>query len=228
MKLSKKIIIGVVALAAIAFLIYWNNPSSVYSREISQLRQNYSENNQNALKNNLNHVSAGGEWGNLEKAVKDYVRNRTESLDSLKKLQDDDELITALDADKLEKNAPKFEAILTKLKTAKDELATARTKFNSIRSVDNAVDELGASLNDEFKERYRNELGDTFAQEDSRVNNADAFKMLQGMLETYIAELELLAEHPKAWNIENGAIHFSDKTIKKQYEKILENVRNIK
>jgi hypothetical protein len=227
MKVSKKIIIAVAILLVVAFFVYWNNPSNVYSREISQLRQNVSENNQNAIKNSLSHVSAGGEWGDLEKAVKDYVRNRRESLASLKQLQGDDDLITALDAEQLEKNAPHFETILAKLKTAKDELSSARSKYHTVQSIDNAVDELGSALNDEFKARYRSELENVFADEDSRVNNADAFKMLQGMVETYIAELELLSKNPDAWKIKDKAIHFSDKSVKKQYEKILDDVKNI-
>ncbi|MBR3176678.1 hypothetical protein IKF25_01760 [Candidatus Saccharibacteria bacterium] len=229
MKKSIKIIVaGIVSVSVLGFAFYWNHPAHIYGREISQLRKIYLSDSQNSITPLLDRTSAGGDWGKLERAVKDYVRNRLESLSTLEEIQSDEELNTALDADKLRANAPEFKDILTKLKNAKTTFETAREKYNKVKTIDAAVEQIGNELNDEFKNRYREELGKDFADEDSHVNYADAFKMIQGMLDTYIAELELLAKYPKAWNADGKEIKFSDSSVKKQYYDILEKVKTIK
>jgi hypothetical protein len=224
-----KIIVAAVAAAAVlGFMIYWNNPAHVYGREISQLRSVYFSDEQRNLSALLERSAVGGDWGKLERAVKDYVENRYESLQTLGELQADETLTTALDVDKVHDNAPEFTDILAKLNAAKSSLESAREKYNKVKTVDIAIEQLGGELNDEFKNRFREELEKDFANEDSRVNHADAFKMLQGMLETYIAELELLAKYPKAWHVGGDKIKFTDASVKKQYNEILERVKTIK
>lgn len=223
----KIIAIGLVVIAVIGFAIYWNHPAHIYSREISQLRKIYSSENQNGLSAIIERNATDGDWGKLERAVKDYVKNRTESLATLEEIKADDELTTALDADKLRANSPDFSNILTKLKNTKITLESAREKFDKVQSIDEAVKRLGSDMNDEFKTRYREELEKDFAVEDSRINNADAFRMLQGMVDTYIAELELLAKNPKAWNVDSGVLKITDRSIEKQYDAILEDVKKI-
>lgn len=226
-KRMKIIAIGLAVIAVIGFAIYWNHPAHIYSREISQLRKIYSSENQNGLSVIIERNATDGDWGKLERAVKDYVKNRTESLATLEEIKADDELTTALDADKLRANSPDFSNILTKLKNTKITLESAREKFDKVQSIDEAVNQLGSDMNDEFKTRYREELEKDFAVEDSRINNADAFRMLQGMVDTYIAELELLAKNPKAWNVDSGVLKITDRSIKKQYDAILEDVKKI-
>lgn len=223
----KIIAIGLAVIAVIGFAIYWNHPAHIYSREISQLRKIYLSENQNGLSAIIERNATNGDWGKLERAVKDYVKNRTESLATLEEIKADDELTTALDADKLRANSPDFSNILIKLKNTKITLESAREKFDKVQSIDEAVNQFGSDLNDEFKTRYREELEKDFAVEDSRINNADAFKMLQGMVDTYIAELELLAKNPKAWNVDSGVLKITDRSIKKQYDAILEDVKKI-
>lgn len=223
----KIIAIGLAVIAVIGFAIYWNHPAHIYSREISQLRKIYSSENQNGLSAIIERNATDGDWGKLECAVKDYVKNRTESLATLEEIKADDELTTALDADKLRANSPDFSNILTKLKNTKITLESAREKFDKVQSIDEAVNQFGSDLNDEFKTRYREELEKDFAVEDSRINNADAFRMLQGMVDTYIAELELLAKNPKAWNVDSGVLKITDRSIEKQYDAILEDVKKI-
>lgn len=228
MKRSTKIVIAILAVFLIGFIVYWNIPEHVFAREISLLRSQYNSENSNSLNTLLNRTLARGEWGELETAVKQYVKNRCESLDELKKIQDDNELTTALDADKLQENGPEFTAILEKLKAAKQELESSRDKYRKVQSIEAATEAFAGDFSDEFKNRYKAELENVFAEEKPGTNNADAFKMLQGMIDTYIAELELLAQNPKAWNVDGDSLKITDANIRKQYDLILENVKKIK
>lgn len=228
MKRSTKIIIAVLAVFLVGFIIYWNIPEHVFAREISQLRSIYSSDNHGNLNTLLNRTLARGEWGDLESAVKQYVKNRCESLDELKTIQEDEELTTALDADKIKTNGPDFSGILEKLKTTKQNLETAREKYRKVQSVDIATDELAGNLSDSLKERYKNELNNVFAEEKKGSNNSDAFKMLQGMIDTYISELELLANNPKSYTVDGDVLKITDAKVKKEYDAILEKVKTIK
>ena len=228
MKRSTKIIIAVLAVFLVGFIIYWNIPEHVFAREISQLRSIYSSDNHGNLNTLLNRTLARGEWGDLESAVKQYVKNRCEALDELETIQSDEELTTALDVDKIRANGPEFSQILEKLKTSKQTLESSREKYRKVQSVDAATDAFASNLNDSLKERYKNELNNVFAEEKPGTNNADAFKMLQGMIETYIAELKLLAKNPKTYDASGKELKFSDANVKKDYYAILEKVKTIK
>ncbi|MBR3322475.1 hypothetical protein IKG13_00180 [Candidatus Saccharibacteria bacterium] len=228
MKRSTKIIIAILAVFLVGFIIYWNIPEHVFAREISQLRNVYSSDNYNNLNVLLNRTLARGEWGEMESAVKQYVKNRCEALDELEKIQDDEELTAALDVDKIRANGPEFSQILEKLKTTKRTLESSREKYRKVQSVDAATDAFASNLNDSLKERYKNELNNVFAEKKPGTNNADAFKMLQGMIETYIAELELLAKNPKAYDASGKELKFSDAKVKNEYYAILEKVKTIR
>jgi arginine repressor len=228
MKRSTKIIIAILAVFLVGFIVYWNIPEHVFAREISQLRNVYSSDNHNNLNVLLNRTLARGEWGEMESAVKQYVKNRCEALDELEKIQNDEELTTALDVDKIRANSPEFSQILEKLKTTKRTLESSREKYRKVQSVDTATDAFASNLNDSLKERYKNELNNVFAEEKPGTNNADAFKMLQGMIETYIAELELLAKNPKTYDASGKELKFSDAKVKNEYYAILEKVKTIR
>ncbi len=228
MKRSTKILIAILAVFLVGFIIYWNIPEHVFAREISQLRNVYSSDNHNNLNVLLNRTLARGEWGKMESAVKQYVKNRCEALDELEAIQNDEELTTALDVDKIRANGPEFSKILEKLRTTKQSLESSREKYRKVQTVDAATDAFIGDLNDSLKERYKNELNNVFAEEKPGANNADAFKMLQGMIETYIAELELLAKNPKAYDVSGKELKFSDANVKNEYYAILEKVKTIR
>ena len=82
-------------------------------------------------------------------------------------------------------------------------------------------------MDSKYIDEFKNCISGDFT-DDVRTNINDAFKMLQGMIDTYIKELNLLAKNPKAWSIASGSLKFSDNAIKKQYDAILDAVGSIK
>lgn len=227
MKRGVKIAIAAVAVIGIvAFVIYWNNPESVYRREISQLHSYVVAGDQKHTNQLLARTQAGGDWGKVERAVKDYVQDRADSISVLSQLQNNEDINAALDAESLKKNAPNFEEILKKLEQSKKELEAARARYDRIKTVDDAAKGL-EGMDSKYIDEFKNCISGDFT-DGVRTNINDAFKMLQGMIDTYIKELNLLAKNPKAWSIASGSLKFSDNAIKKQYDAILDAVGSIK
>ena len=229
MKRGVKIAIFAIAAAAIiGFLIYWNNPEVVYNREIEQLHIYISDGNEAQAKKLMERTQSSGDWGKLERAVKDYLSDHTAAVKTLNELQADEQISSALDAKSLKDNGPNFSSILDKLASAKKKLETAREQYNRSRSPEDAAKKNANNLPEQYLEKFKTTLKEKFANDDARVNLSDAFKMMQGMIETYISELKMLAENAKSWSVKDGRLQFSSDAIKELYNKILRSVSKVK
>ena len=228
MKRGVKITFGAIgAVAIIAFVIYWNNPAVIYRRAISRLSEAVKADDAGRIDSALSRIESNGEWGELEKAVKSYVSDQHSAFTTLTKLQNDQTINTALNPDKLSSNGPKFEGTLAALKTAKNDLTDARKKFSYIKTLDKAVEHYCTKLNEDLIKEFHSDISEYFAKSNYK-KYADSFKMMQGVIDVYTSELELLANYPKAWKTSHDKLKFSDSNIEKKYQKNLEKVLTIK
>lgn len=214
--------------ASVAFVIYWNSPERIYRRELGQLHSYVYSGNNSRLKELLERTKSSGDWGLLERSVKNYYKDRFSSIDVLKDLQADEELSAALDIESLRSNGPGFEKIIEKFQKASEKLDKAREQFNKIASLDDAVAGFAGELSDDFKNKFRSDLANEFKNEQEITGISDAFKMMQGMIDVYVEEMWLLAKNPNSWNADGDELKFSDKTIEKKYQDNLEKVKDVK
>ena len=214
--------------ASVAFIIYWNSPERVYRRELGQLHSYVYSGNDTRLYELLRRTQASGDWGQLERSVKDFYKDRFDSIDILKDLQNDEELGAALDAESLAANGPTFETIMEKLQKAGEKLKKAREQFEKVASLDDAVAAFANELPDGFQEKFRSDIASEFKNQDEISDISDAFKMMQGVVDVYTEELQLLASNPKGWNTNDNKLTFTDKKLEKKYQDNLEKVKDVK
>lgn len=220
-KFAKVSILGIVVVAVAMFVIYWNIPSHVYQREISQLHAAVVANNEARTSAIIARTSASGEWGVLERAVKDYVKDRFDSIDTLLEYRDDDTILDALNPDVLRDNAPDLTGQLNYLNEAKDRIVKAKEQFKRIATIDDAVESVKDKLNDEMLKIYKNDIGGDFSDDETRDNVLDTFDTLLAAVEATIAKLEILKANPNAWDASGNELIFSDPAVQKQYDAVL-------
>lgn len=204
------------------FMLYWFNPVNVYHREIGQLHSAVANNDDEQIDTILERTVCTGEWIKLERAVKSYVRNRFDSLDTMTAIYEDENIGGALNPELLKDEEMDFEAAIKYQEEAREYLLAAKAEYQKIETIDDAVKSLGSELNDQMLDIFVYDISGDFSDETMTQNVYTTFDMLDVAIGANIDALKLLSANRNAWSVsDEGALTFQDGSVEQQYEAIL-------
>ncbi len=205
------------------FMLYWFNPVHVYHREIGQLHSAVANNDDGQIDVILERTVCTGEWIKLERAVKSYVRNRFDSLDTMTAIYEDEKIGGALNPELLKDEEMDFEAAIKYQEKAREYLLAAKAEYQKIETIDDAVESLGSELNDQMLEIFVTDISGDFSDETMTQHIYATFDMLDVAIGANIDALKLLSANRNAWSVsDEGVLTFQDGSVEQQYNAILE------
>ena len=223
------IIIAIITLIGIPF--FWRDASKVakFSAEMVSLSEASEDGNTEELNKILNRtVSKDKSYLAVERGIKDYIKAQNEEMDDLIWMVGEEGVMSVVDASSIQADDASFTASHALLNEAREVISAKRDNRNTFFTEEGALSFLDSEGLDES-------MVDTFLDYTYYNENSEAFEeayndildTLEQMVSIYDDALNILAEHPDEWHIEDDSVHFATQELYDTYTDKTEQVGNL-
>lgn len=202
------VVIAIVVIGVVLFLLY--KDIGARNQLIAQI---------NALnENNLNtEVTLEGDYGLIEKVVKEDYKTYYESINKLRENYDKLSSLAVLNIENFENDGPEFTTSLETLNTLKTENENMLAALNDLADDVKIEEKLAANnLTGENKSLYR-EIITELKLKEGVANIKESDTKFSTYLASLIDILTYLKDNKNEWFIENGALKSKSQTFIDQY-----------
>lgn len=202
------VVIAIVVIGVVLFLLY--KDIDARNQLIAQI---------NALnENNLNtEVTLEGDYGLIEKVVKEDYKTYYESINKLRENYDKLSSLAVLNIENFENDGPEFTTSLETLNTLKTENENMLAALNDLADDVKIEEKLAANnLTGENKSLYR-EIITELKLKEGVANIKESDTKFSTYLASLIDILTYLKDNKNEWFIENGALKSKSQTFIDQY-----------
>ena len=230
MSTRKKIILGFIIIFVDAILIIsycvFKDATSLnnYNHEIDELKK------MDVATDNFDRkIKSSGKYAVVEKAIKDYMIDYSNSLDETLSVINDTRLMGVLSYNNYEKDGPEF-------KNSIDYLNTTHEKFN--KNIDNLLtsmeeENIKAYIRNKTSDNYQISLFEDFMFDDNIVDQFNKNEELLNtskikvntVIETSLNVLNFLSLYKDSWVIENGEIKFKTNELFNYYNTMISKLK---
>lgn len=183
----------------------------------------------NALnENNLNtEVTLEGDYGVIEKVVKEDYKTYYESINKLRENYDKLSGLGVLNIENFENDGPEFTASLETLNTIKSENESMLAALNDLADDVKIEDKLAANnLTGENKSLYR-EIINELKLKEGVANIKESDVKFNTYLTSLIDVLTYLKDNKNEWFIENGALKSKSQTFIDEYNQKVQTIEGM-
>ena len=207
------IVVAIIVVAVVLFLVY---------RDISAKNQLAEEINSLSETNINMEIKTSGQYGIVEKLVKEDFKTYYDSINQLRENYDEVANIKALNIENYKNDGPEFNTTLEKLNTIKTEDQNLITTLNDLID-ETKIDEKAANngLKEKYKQKYKDILEQIkLADGVNKIKETDA--KFDGYLNSLIDVLTYMKDNKDVWFIENDTLKSNSQTFIDEYNKKVE------
>lgn len=236
--MKKKIIILVVVilsiiLVAFTFILFTSvkkdlKIESNLTKEITELNLLIENNDNSNINTRLNTITTSGDYVLVEKAAKNYLKDKEKLFKGMYEILDNsDNIENLLMIDNIKTDGKEFTNTISLINNTGGKLTKLRDEYQSLTSKEKIESYLTKKLreDDYYNDYYINEL---MADMMNNQKNLDAINKYLATVSKLKDIFTFLRENKDNWSLENDKIMFSSETLYNYYEGLLTGISDDK
>lgn len=236
--MKKKIIILVVVilsiiLVAFTFILFTSvkkdlKIESNLTKEVTELNLLIENNDNSNINTRLNTITTSGDYVLVEKAAKNYLKDKEKLFKGMYEILDNsDNIENLLMIDNIKTDGKEFTNTISLINNTGGKLTKLRDEYQSLTSKEKIESYLTKKLreDDYYNDYYINEL---MADMMNNQKNLDAINEYLATVSKLKDIFTFLRENKDNWNLENDKIMFSSETLYNYYEGLLTGISDDK
>ncbi len=236
--MKKKIIILVVVilsiiLVAFTFILFTSvkkdlKIESSLTKEVTELNLLIENNDNSNINTRLNTITTSGDYVLVEKAAKNYLKDKEKLFKEMYEILDNsDNIENLLMIDNIKTDGKEFTNTISLINNTGGKLTKLRDEYQSLTSKEKIESYLTKKLreDDYYNDYYLNEL---MADMMNNQKNLDAINEYLATVSKLKDIFTFLRENKDNWNLENDKIMFNSETLYNYYEGLLTGISDDK
>lgn len=236
--MKKKIIILVVVilsiiLVAFTFILFTSvkkdlKIESSLTKEVTELNLLIENNDNSNINTRLNTITTSGDYVLVEKAAKNYLKDKEKLFKEMYEILDNsDNIENLLMIDNIKTDGKEFTNTISLINNTGGKLTKLRDEYQSLTSKEKIESYLTKKLreDDYYNDYYLNEL---MADMMNNQKNLDAINEYLATVSKLKDIFTFLRENKDNWNLENDKIMFNSETLYNYYEGLLTGISDYK
>ena len=183
-----------------------------------------------SLNEKLSTTITKDDYAKVEKAIKDYSGDFVNCMKQFDTLINDETLVTAVNIENIKEDGPNFTNTKKKLSESKTTLDTILTTFSDYLTEEVALSYIKDSELDEYYTNLYKQyaLGDNLSEmESARDEIVKSLNDVKKLLENEEKAVNFLVKNKKDWKIEDDQLVFYSESLRKQYNDIIEKIKEL-
>jgi coenzyme F420-reducing hydrogenase alpha subunit len=229
-KMKKKIfiIISVIVLIMVAFLAYIFISDMIQEKKLQEefsyidgLMEN-EESQTDEIKEALNRNITKGDYLEVEKSYKQYLKDTFQNMEDITKVLDDENIANILSKENYQKDGPEFINTKKYIEETKKSLEDGKNKYYELLTKDGAMNYINnKDIDDYYKDLFKEEIDKYVEKEEFNDKTVDeSLSDVIKLLNTAEKIINLLSENKNSWEIEDDSIVFETQKLSDQYEEL--------
>lgn len=236
--MKKKIIILVVVilsiiLVAFTFILFTSvkkdlKIESNLTKEVTELKLLIENNDNSNINTRLNTITTSGDYVLVEKAAKNYLKDKEKLFKGMYEILDNsDNIENLLMIDNIKTDGKEFTNTISLINNTGSKLTKLRDEYQRLTSKEKIESYLTKKLreDDYYNDYYLNEL---MADMMNNQKNLDAINKYLATVSKLKDIFTFLRENKDNWNLENDKIMFNSETLYNYYEGLLTGISDDK
>lgn len=229
-KMKKKIfiIISVIVLIMVAFLAYIFISDMIQEKKLQEefsyidgLMEN-EESQTHEIKEALNRNITKGDYLEVEKSYKQYLKDTFQNMEDITKVLDDENIANILSKENYQKDGPEFINTKKYIEETRKSLEDGKNKYYELLTKDGAMNYINnKDIDDYYKDLFKEEIDKYVEKEEFNDKTVDeSLSDVIKLLNTAEKIINLLSENKNSWEIEDDSIVFETQKLSDQYEEL--------
>lgn len=236
--MKKKIIISVVVILSIILVAFITilltevkkdlKIESNLTKEITELNLLIENNDTDSINTRLNTITTNGDYVLVEKAAKNYLKDKEKLFKEMYEILDNsDNIENLLMIDNIKTDSKEFTNTISLINNTGSKLTKLRDEYQSLASKEKIESYLAKNLreDDYYNDYYLNDL---MADMMNSQKNLDAINEYLATVSKLKDIFTFLRENKDNWNLENDKIMFNSETLYNYYEGLLTGISDDK
>ena len=236
--MKKKIIILVVVilsiiLVAFTFILFTSvkkdlKIESSLTKEVTELNLLIENNDNSNINTRLNTITTSGDYVLVEKAAKNYLKDKEKLFKEMYEILDNsDNIENLLMIDNIKADGKEFTNTISLINNTGSKLTKLRDEYQSLSSREKIESYLSKKLreDDYYNDYYLNEL---MVDMMNNQKNLDAINKYLATVSKLKDIFSFLRENKDNWNLENDKIMFNSETLYNYYDGLLTGISDDK
>ena len=171
----------------------------------------------------IREIKTTGDYGVLEKAMKDYLADVVNATVSIADVLNDEKIVNALTPENYMEDGPDFVQTKQFLEEAKGEIEKNKTEVLKLLSNEGAMSYIeNKNLDQYYIDLYKEiALSEDTAIEEDNADLEDSLNEVARILDIETHVINLLSENKNGWEIHDQNIVFNNETLQNQYNEYI-------
>ena len=171
----------------------------------------------------IREIKTTGDYGVLEKAMKDYLADVVNATVSIADVLNDEKIVNALTPENYMEDGPDFVQTKQFLEEAKGEIEKNKTEVLKLLSNEGAMSYIeNKNLDQYYIDLYKEiALSEDTAIEEDNADLEDSLNEVARILDIETHVINLLSENKNDWEIQDQNIVFNNETLQNQYNEYI-------
>lgn len=174
------------------------------------------------IKTALNRTITKGDYGKVETAYKNYLKDIYANISNITKILEDEKITDSLTSKNYKEDGPEFTSTKKYLAETKQSLEEGKNKYYELLTEDGAMKYIkNQNLESYYEDIYNREIkGYINVEENNDSTVKDSINEVIDVLTTSEKIINFLSENKGSWSIEDDSIVFDTQKLSDEYEKL--------
>lgn len=175
----------------------------------------------------IRELKTTGDYGVLEKAMKDYLADVVNTSVSIANIINDERIINALTPENYTEDGPDFVQTKQFLEEAKGKMEQYKTEVLTLLTNEGAMSYIeNKNLDDYYIDLYKEiALSEDTAIEESNAELEGSLDEAMSVIDTESQVINFLAENQSGWEIQGENIVFNSEELQNQYDELVSQIQ---
>ena len=175
----------------------------------------------------IREIKTTGDYGVLEKAMKDYLADVVNATVSIADVLNDERIVNALTPENYVEDGPDFVQTKQFLEEAKEKMEQYKTEVLKLLSNEGAMSYIeNKNLDDYYIDLYKEiALSEDTAIEEDNAELEASLDEAMSVIDTESQVINFLAENKSGWEIQGENIVFNSEALQNQYDELVSQIQ---
>ncbi len=175
----------------------------------------------------IREIKTTGDYGVLEKAMKDYLADVVNATVSIADVLNDERIVNALTPENYVEDGPDFVQTKQFLEEAKEKMEQYKTEVLKLLSNEGAMSYIeNKNLDDYYIDLYKEiALSEDTAIEEDNAELEASLDEAMSVIDTESQVINFLAENKSGWEIQGENIVFNSEELQNQYDELVSQIQ---
>lgn len=175
----------------------------------------------------IRELKTTGDYGVLEKAMKDYLADVVNTSVSIANIINDERIVNALTPENYTEDGPDFVQTKQFLEEAKGKMEQYKTEVLTLLTNEGAMSYIeNKNLDDYYIDLYKEiALSEDTAIEESNAELEGSLDEAMSVIDTESQVINFLAENQSGWEIQGENIVFNSEELQNQYDELVSQIQ---